>query len=257
MLKQQKVLASIIDRLLVKSPDGRYQSARGLKADLLECQRRLLATVSSTAEESSELIPHFEITTQDRFMDFTVPLTLFGREKELEIVRNVIRNCSASFSTDVAVSNGFKLAGSGNEASDEMTDSHSPHSSVRSDSPMPMEDVSMPAGSASGSGASSLPTTDTLRRAALSTKSRVARTHVVIVVGPPGVGKSSIILANQAKWRGICCVHTTLLLFLIYVSKAHGLWGHAKFLNADASGPFSTLVRYPSVVLCTFSYPAV
>ncbi|KAJ7356807.1 dual-domain HisK/Mak2 protein kinase [Mycena albidolilacea] len=226
-----QVLASIIDRLLVKSPDGRYQSARGLKADLLECQRRLLATVSSTAEESSELIPHFEITTQDRFMDFTIPLTLFGREKELEIVRNVIRNCSASFSTDVAASNGFKSAGSANEASDEMTDLHSPHSSVRSDSPMPMEDVSMPAGSASGSGASSLPTTDTLRRAALSTKSRVARTHAVIVVGPPGVGKSSIILANQAKWR------------------AHGLWGHAKFLNADASGPFSTLLSCLAAVL--------
>ncbi|KAJ7275535.1 histidine kinase [Mycena haematopus] len=226
-----QVLASIIDRLLVKSPDGRYQSARGLKADLLECQRRLLATVSSTSEESSELIPHFEITMQDRFMDFTIPLTLFGREKELEIVRNVIRNCSASFSSDVSSTNGFK-SGSSNEASDEMTDSHhSPHSSVRSVSPM--EDVSMPGvpGSMSGSGGSSLPATDTLRRAALQTKSRVPRTHAVIVVGPPGVGKSSIILANQAKWR------------------AHGLWGHAKFLNADSSGPFSTLLSCLATVL--------
>ncbi|KAF7324347.1 Histidine kinase [Mycena venus] len=195
----------------------------GLKADLLECQRRLLATVSSTSEESSELIPSFEITTQDRFMDFTIPLTLFGREKELEIVRNVIRNCTASFSTDISATNGFKSPGPGNEAGDEMTGS--PHSSVRSDSPM--EDiVACVAGSSSGSGGSSLPTTaDTLRRAALNTTSRVARTHAVIVVGPPGVGKSSIILANQAKWR------------------AHGLWGHAKFLNADSSGPFSTLLN--------------
>ncbi|KAF8213626.1 hypothetical protein K438DRAFT_1902622 [Mycena galopus ATCC 62051] len=226
-----QVLAAIIDRLLVKSPDGRYQSARGLKADLLECQRRLLATVSSTSEESSELIPHFEITTQDRFMDFTIPLTLFGREKELEIVRNVIRNCSASFST-VSATNGLKSAGSGNETNEEiMTDSHSPHSSARSDSPM--EDVTMSAmpGSASGSGGSSLGATDTLRRAALNTKSRVPRTHAVIIVGPPGVGKSSIVLANQAKWR------------------AHGLWGHAKFLNADSSGPFSTLLSCLAAVL--------
>ncbi|KAF7340087.1 Histidine kinase [Mycena venus] len=224
-----QVLASIIDKLLVKSPDGRYQSARGLKADLLECQRRLLATVSSTSEESSELIPSFEITTQDRFMDFTIPLTLFGREKELEIVRNVIRNCTASFSTDISATNGFKSPGPGNEAGDEMTGS--PHSSVRSDSPM--EDiVACVAGSSSGSGGSSLPTTaDTLRRAALNTTSRVARTHAVIVVGPPGVGKSSIILANQAKWR------------------AHGLWGHAKFLNADSSGPFSTLLSCLAAVL--------
>ena len=27
------------------------------------------------------------------------------------------------------------------------------------------------------------------------------------------------------------------------LSSAHGLWGHAKFMNADSSGPFSTLVR--------------
>ncbi|KAF7367339.1 Histidine kinase [Mycena sanguinolenta] len=231
-----QVLASIIDKLLVKSPDGRYQSARGLKADLLECQRRLLATVSSTSEESSELIPHFEITMQDRFMDFTIPLTLFGREKELEIVRNVIRNCSASFSTDISATNGFKSAGSGNDASDEMTDSHhsphSPHSSVRSDSPMPMEDISMPAVTGSMSGSGSLVSgTESLRRAALQSKSRIPRTHAVIVVGPPGVGKSSIILANQAKWR------------------AHGLWGHAKFLNADSSGPFSTLLSCLAAVL--------
>ncbi|KAJ6569666.1 dual-domain HisK/Mak2 protein kinase [Mycena capillaripes] len=225
-----QVLASIIDKLLVKSPDGRYQSARGLKADLLECQRRLLATVSSTSEESSELIPSFEITTQDRFMDFTIPLTLFGREKELEIVRNVIRNCTASFSTDISATNGFKSTGSGGEAGDELTDS--PHSSVRSESPM--EDVismSGVPGPSSSSGGSSLLSTDTLRRAALHTRSRIARTHAVIVVGAPGVGKSSIVLANQAKWR------------------AHGLWGHAKFLNSDSSGPFSTLLSCLAAVL--------
>ncbi|KAJ7655307.1 dual-domain HisK/Mak2 protein kinase [Mycena polygramma] len=223
-----QVLASIIDKLLVKNPDGRYQSARGLKADLLECQRRLLAAVSSTSEESSELIPPFEITTHDRFMEFTIPLTLFGREKELDIVRNVIRNCTASFSTDVSASSGFRSGGSTGDVSDEMTDS--PHSSARSDSPM--EDViSMPpsaVGASSSVGGSSMMTTDTLRRAALH---RGARTHAVIVVGPPGVGKSSIVLANQAKWR------------------AHGLWGHAKFLNADSSGPFATLLSCLASVL--------
>ncbi|KAJ6626914.1 dual-domain HisK/Mak2 protein kinase [Mycena sp. CBHHK59/15] len=230
-----QVLASIIDKLLVKSPDMRYQSARGLKADLLECQRRLLATVSSTSEESSELIPPFEIATQDRFMEFTIPLNLFGREKELETVRShaypsiLVRNSSASFSIDVSASNGFKTSGSGGSDSigDDMTDS--PHSSVRSDSPM-MDDVSLPSSSVSfpttsnaGSAA-----TDTLRRAALSTTSRVARTHAVIVVGPPGC---FIILANQAKWR------------------AHGLWGQAKFLNADSSGPFSALLSCLAAVL--------
>ena len=33
----------------------RYQSAHGLKTDLIECQRRLLAMVSSSSEDSSEV----------------------------------------------------------------------------------------------------------------------------------------------------------------------------------------------------------
>ncbi|KAJ7226000.1 dual-domain HisK/Mak2 protein kinase [Mycena pura] len=230
-----QVLASIVDKLLVKSPDMRYQSALGLKADLLECQRRLLATVSSTSEESSELIPSFEIATHDQFIDFTIPLTLFGREKELEIVRNVIRNCTASFSVDVSA-NGFRSSGSGGDADEQtQTLAGSPQSSQRSDSSledaaMSMLPVTVGAPSSGGSTAGT-GSVDTLRRTALHAKSRPARTHAVIVVGAPGVGKSSIILANQAKWR------------------AHGLWGHAKFINADSSGPFSTLLSCLAAVL--------
>nr|GAT57553.1 histidine kinase [Mycena chlorophos] len=228
-----QVLASIIDKLLVKSPDMRYQSASGLKADLMECQRRLLATVSSTSEESTELIPPFEIATQDRFMDFTIPLTLFGREKELETVRNVIRNCTASFSVDMSASSVIRSSGSSGELGEDQPHSDSAQSSVGSESPM--EDISMgmqpPSAVAPSSAGSASGTIDSLRRVALQSKSRTARTHAVIVVGPPGVGKSSIILANQAKWR------------------AHGLWGHAKFINADSSGPFSTLLSCLAAVL--------
>jgi serine/threonine protein kinase len=39
-------------QLLQKNPDGRYQSAYGLSQDLMECQRRLLATIKSTSEEN-------------------------------------------------------------------------------------------------------------------------------------------------------------------------------------------------------------
>jgi hypothetical protein len=35
----------------------RYQSAHGLKSDLLECQRRLLAVVSSLSAEPQEVSP--------------------------------------------------------------------------------------------------------------------------------------------------------------------------------------------------------
>jgi len=42
-------------QLLAKGPDLRYQSAHGLKADLLECQRRLLATISCPREQQHEV----------------------------------------------------------------------------------------------------------------------------------------------------------------------------------------------------------
>jgi hypothetical protein len=54
-------------QLLAKNPDMRYQSAYGLKKDLIESQRRLLQNVSSGYDDN-ELIPPFEIALEDRFM---------------------------------------------------------------------------------------------------------------------------------------------------------------------------------------------
>lgn len=222
-----QVLANVIDKLLSKSPDSRYQSAYGLKADLLECQRRLLATVSSTSGES-ELIPSFEIALQDRFMEFTMPISLFGRDKELEVIRNVIRNTSTSFSRhhsaskdQVAVTTATKKdtpedrSESASSLSDMQGDHN--HSMVVPSGPLAADHASWP------SSHRRLPGT-------WRSRSRVARTQAVFVVGPPGVGKSSMILANQAKWR------------------SHGLWGQAKFQGAE-SAPFSALLGCLSSVL--------
>ncbi|RDB29051.1 Peroxide stress-activated histidine kinase mak2 [Hypsizygus marmoreus] len=246
-----QVLASIVEKLLSKSPDTRYQSALGLQKDLLECQRRLLAAVSSVSEESSELIAPFEIALEDRFTEFTIPIALFGREKELEIIRNVIRNASTSFSRHFSAAKGFlsastKAQGVGTSTGEEHSEStssrsESPHhgpldndTSIRlvsSDRGSPASDwqsstVSLPSMSMSPSMTSG----DGLRRVALRSKTRSSRTQAVIVVGPAGIGKSSIILANQAKWR------------------AHGLWGQAKFQAAD-SAPFAALLGCLSSVL--------
>lgn len=67
---------------------------------------------------------------------------------------------------------------------------------------------------------------DDLRRVTLRSRSKIPKTQVVIVTGPPGwvnvlswsklihacpirIGKSSMILANQAKWR--CEYHSRLI----------------------------------------------
>ncbi|KAI0271645.1 histidine kinase [Gloeopeniophorella convolvens] len=86
-----QVLAQIIE----KACDF---AAYGLKSDLLECQKRLSSAVLSVSEASSELIPSFDIAKEDRYTGFTSPNMLFGREKELETIRNVIRNASTSYS---------------------------------------------------------------------------------------------------------------------------------------------------------------
>ncbi|KAJ3761553.1 dual-domain HisK/Mak2 protein kinase [Lentinula raphanica] len=240
-----QVLANIVDKLLAKHPDQRYQSAYGLKVDLLECQRRLLATVSS-ASDDAELIPHFEIASQDRFMDFTMPLALFGRDKELELIRNVIRHTNTSFSRHLSTSEGYiAISSSGSQdtstamsAADDPTESLS-SGSVSNSGVAPIDSAGNKSGSAryspthdhsSMSFSPSIPTSDGLRRAALIRKPKTSRAQVVVLVGPPGVGKSSIILVNQAKWR------------------SHGLWGQAKFQSAD-SAPFAALLGCLSSVL--------
>ncbi|KAJ4499295.1 histidine kinase [Lentinula lateritia] len=239
-----QVLANIVDKLLAKHPDQRYQSAYGLKVDLLECQRRLLATVSS-ASDDAELIPHFEIASQDRFMDFTMPLALFGREKELELIRNVIRHTNTSFSRHLSTSEGYIAISSSSGSQETGTamsvgddpESLSSSGSVSNSGMAPIDSAGNKSARysptqdySSMSFSPSIQTSDGLRRAALIRKPRSSRAQVVILVGPPGVGKSSIILVNQAKWR------------------SHGLWGQAKFQNAD-SAPFAALLGCLSSVL--------
>ncbi|KAI0090021.1 histidine kinase [Irpex rosettiformis] len=269
-----QVLAMIIDKLLSKSPDSRYQSAHGLMADLQECQARLLTSVSLAVEQaSSELIPYFEIGTQDRYMDFTIPSSLFGREKELETIRNVIRHASTSYSRHLGASNASFVVSSsashGTGTAGTAEDQHSESGSSKSDNIMsPSGSTAVPnslgapsplgvttngtglnmfaSGSQSSwtathtegiSGSPGVETTasqisgsDHLRRAALGPSSRRARTHAVIVCGPPGAGKSTLILAQQARWR------------------SHGLWAQAKFQDSEPA-PFATLLSCLSSAL--------
>ncbi|KIP05676.1 hypothetical protein PHLGIDRAFT_128752 [Phlebiopsis gigantea 11061_1 CR5-6] len=260
-----QVLAFIIDKLLAKAPDARYHSAWGLKQDLLHCQRLLLESVTlATEQTSTELIPWFDFGQQDRYTEFTIPSPLFGREKELETIRNVIRNASTSYSRYISTPSQSIIVSS--STSHDNSEDHSDSSSSKSDpvvSPVTSVNISTPqhfppatasfsnVGALTGRGSSpggemgasprllpsretsissSMTSSDGLRRAALGPSSRRGRTHAVVVSGPPGAGKSTLILANQAKWR------------------SHGLWGHAKFQEFEAA-PFASLLSCLSSVL--------
>lgn len=60
---------------------------------------------------------------------------------------------------------------------------------------------------------------------------RAAQAHAIIVCGPAGIGKSSLIQVHQANWR------------------RQGLWGHAKMVKGQAS-PFTGLVRLALILPC-------
>ncbi|KAG6868248.1 hypothetical protein C0993_005822 [Termitomyces sp. T159_Od127] len=185
-----------VHELLAKSPDARYQSAHGLQKDLLECQRRLLLAISSTAIDSGELITQFEIANEDRFMEFTLPLAMFGREKELETIGNVIspvaktsKIFSEYFSNRQGVITSSNITY--NSVSSSSTDDHYDTLSTSSDSPyITAGDVLIttpePMMSPSGQSVSPLSGSTTFRRLAFRSDTRTPRTQTILVVGPPG-----------------------------------------------------------------------
>lgn len=64
-------------QLLSKSPDARYNSAIGLKNDLMECQKRLQLSCANADAPNGlnniDLIPSFELGQHDMFLELTIP----------------------------------------------------------------------------------------------------------------------------------------------------------------------------------------
>ncbi|MBU1168621.1 MAG: AAA family ATPase [Proteobacteria bacterium] len=75
-----QVLSDIIDKLLFKTPEERYQNGFGLLADLTECLFRL---------KKYGRIEDFDISKKDVPIKFIIPQSLHGREKEL----NALMSC--------------------------------------------------------------------------------------------------------------------------------------------------------------------
>ncbi|HET7291745.1 MAG TPA: sigma 54-interacting transcriptional regulator [Vicinamibacteria bacterium] len=70
-----EVLSTLVMKLLEKTADARYQSARGLQADLEACAREW-------RERGS--IPRFPLGAQDFSDRFLIPQRLYGRDREVE-----------------------------------------------------------------------------------------------------------------------------------------------------------------------------
>ena len=75
----------IVQKLLSKNAEDRYQSAYGLAHDLAECQRLL---------EANGSIGPFALASTDRPLHFQIPEKLYGREAEMETLLEVFNKVS-------------------------------------------------------------------------------------------------------------------------------------------------------------------
>lgn len=74
-----RTLSEILYKLMAKAPEERYQSAFGLKADLIECSQRLA--------RDGRIAP-FGIASHDIPQRFIIPQKLYGREDEIRTLLN-------------------------------------------------------------------------------------------------------------------------------------------------------------------------
>lgn len=80
-----KAVSDIVMKLLEKVPEERYQTAYGLKNDLEECLKQL---------NSSGNIANFALRTHDSLGIFQISHRLYGREKDLEKLKDSCKRCS-------------------------------------------------------------------------------------------------------------------------------------------------------------------
>ena len=78
-------ISKIVDKLLAKNAEDRYQSAHGLKTDLEKCLNEFSATGS---------ISSFPLAVNDFSGKFLLPEKLYGREAEIETIIKAFDRCA-------------------------------------------------------------------------------------------------------------------------------------------------------------------
>lgn len=94
-------LSDLVLKLLAKTAEDRYQSALGLKADLVKCLHSL--------EANGTIVP-FRVGELDCFSQFLIPQTLYGREKEVTTLLTAFDQISSG-ATEVMLVSGYSGIG--------------------------------------------------------------------------------------------------------------------------------------------------
>ncbi|HSF76855.1 MAG TPA: AAA family ATPase, partial [Microcoleus sp.] len=90
-----QAISDIVMKLLAKTAEDRYQSAKGLKADLEICRHQL---------QTQGKIDNFPIGKRDKFGQFIIPQKLYGREQEVATLMAAFERVSGGTSEMMLVS---------------------------------------------------------------------------------------------------------------------------------------------------------
>jgi len=90
-----EMISMIVQKLLEKNADDRYQSAAGVRADLEKCLQRL---------KPDNTIEAFRLGKADHTRRFKYPQRLYGRESELKVLESAFENASREASSMLFVS---------------------------------------------------------------------------------------------------------------------------------------------------------
>ena len=91
----------ILAKLLAKQTEDRYQCAKGIKHDLEECLKQW---------QTTQQFETFEIGTYDRNEQFSIPQTLYGRDKEISRLTEAFETANTGL-TELVLVNGFSGMG--------------------------------------------------------------------------------------------------------------------------------------------------
>ncbi|MCB1141447.1 MAG: AAA family ATPase [Leptospiraceae bacterium] len=103
-----EALSRIVEKLMSKTAEGRYQTAYGLKFDLEKCAE-IYDTNSKNGKPGEDF--DFEIGTKDISDEFTIQQKLYGREEDIVSLMEVFHSVQDTGKTEIMLIGGYSGVG--------------------------------------------------------------------------------------------------------------------------------------------------